>query len=101
MKRVLVTVVVLAIVVTGAFAGGVRDKEGGTDPLCGSWYGGDPNPDIIGYKYHYSFIPAGPDRWYIMAQGIYNPDSLGAAVMSKWTGGWFAQAVSTKCVSWR
>ena len=86
MKRIFLILVVLAIAVTGVFASGTRSKSGEADPLCGTWYGGDPNPDLIGYKYHYSFIPTGPDRWYIMAQGIYNPDSLGAAVMSKWTG---------------
>ena len=86
MNRTLVVVLVLVIVVTGAFASGVKEKERGTDPLSGTWYGGNPDPDIIGYKYQYSFIPTGLDRWYVMAQGIYNPDSLGGAVKTIWTG---------------
>lgn len=86
MNRTLVAVLVLLIVVTGAFARGVQENDGGTDPLSGTWYGGSSNPDNAGFKYQYTFIQTGPDRWYAMAQGMYNPDSLGGAVKSIWTG---------------
>jgi hypothetical protein len=86
MKRTLVAFVILAVAVTGVFASGVGGKGAGTDPLCGTWYGGSTNPDHAGFKYQYTFIPTGSDRWYVMAQGIYNPDSLGAAVLSRFTG---------------
>jgi hypothetical protein len=83
MKRVWFFVFVLtAFIGSWVVAGGVRDA----DPLRGSWYGGSSNPDNSGYKYHYTFIPTGPGRWYVMADGAYNPDTLGAAVATTWTG---------------
>lgn len=86
MKRTLAIIVVLVIALTGVFASGAKEKEGGTDPLCGTWFGGGPDSDTIGYKYQYTFIPTGPDRWFALAQGIYEPVALGAAIMSQWTG---------------
>lgn len=88
MKRswFLVTVLI-AFAGTLAFAGGTRGASAmSEDPLCGSWYGGSYNPDNAGYKYQYTFIPTGKGRWYVMADGAYNPDSLGAAVATTWTG---------------
>ena len=88
MKRPLfVGMVIMAVVGSLAFAGGTGDSAAsGQDPLCGSWYGGSSNPDNAGYKYHYTFIPTGKGRWYVMADGAYSPDSLGAAVATTWTG---------------
>jgi hypothetical protein len=65
MKTAFVAFLALAIGVTGVFAGGVQ--KGGADPLCGTWYGGSDNPDHAGYKYQYSFVPTGPDRWFVLA----------------------------------
>lgn len=79
--------VLMAFVGTLAFAGGTRGASAMSEgPLCGSWYGGSYNPDNAGYKYQYTFIPTGKGRWYVMADGAYNPDSLGAAVATTWTG---------------
>jgi hypothetical protein len=86
MKRTFLILVVLAIAATGVFASGTRSKSGEADPLCGSWYGGSDNPDHAGYKYHYTFIPTGPGRWYVMAQGLYTPATFGGALSSDWTG---------------
>jgi len=69
-----------------ALAGSWLQAQSGGDPLRGTWYGGSSNPDNAGYKYQYTFIPTGKDRWYVMADGAYNPDSLGAAVWTTWTG---------------
>jgi hypothetical protein len=82
MRRTWFLVFVLtALIGSWLFAGGNTE-----DPLRGSWYGGSSNPDHAGYKYHYTFIPTGTGRWYVMADGAYNPDSLGAAVATTWTG---------------
>ena len=82
MKRTLVTMVFLVVAATCMFAGGIR----GADPLSGTWYGGSTNPDHAGYKYQYTFVPTGTNRWYAMADGMYSPDTFGAALLSKWTG---------------
>jgi len=83
MRRIWFLVFVLmAFIGSWVVAGGVK----AADPLRGSWYGGSSNPDNAGYKYHYTFIPTGTGRWYAMADGAYNPDSLGAAVATTWTG---------------
>ena len=52
----------------------------------GTWYGGSYNPENEGYKYHYTFVPAEPGSYFAMADGAYNPDTLGAAVATTWTG---------------
>ena len=54
----------------------------------GTWYGGSYRQDHEGYKYQYTFIPTKPrSRFSVMADGVYNPDSLGgAAVATTWTG---------------
>lgn len=78
---------IMALVGSLAFAAGNRESAASDrDPLRGSWYGGSSNPDNAGYKYQYTFIPTGAGRWYVMADGAYNPDSLGAAVATTWTG---------------
>jgi hypothetical protein len=88
MKRIwFIVVVIMAMAGSWTFAGGMRGSASlSEDPLCGSWYGGSYNPDNAGYKYQYTFIPTGKGRWYAMADGAYNPDSLGAAVKTTWTG---------------
>jgi hypothetical protein len=53
---------------------------------AGTWYGGSYNPDNAGYKYQYTFVPMQAGRFFAMADGAYNPDSLGAAVATTWTG---------------
>jgi hypothetical protein len=53
---------------------------------AGTWYGGSYNPDNAGYKYQYTFSPIKAGRFFAMADGAYNPDSLGAAVATTWTG---------------
>lgn len=79
-KWILTVLVLVVVAVPPLFAMGARDE------LQGTWYGGSSNPDNAGYKYQYTFIPTGPNRWYAMADGAYNPDSLGAAVATRWTG---------------
>jgi hypothetical protein len=53
---------------------------------AGTWYGGSYNPENAGYKYQYTFSPMKAGRFFAMADGAYNPDSLGAAVATTWTG---------------
>ena len=88
MKRMCFLVaVVLTLVSTVAFAGGTKSSAPlNDDPLRGTWYGGSYNPDNAGYKYQYTFIPTGKGRWYVMADGAYNPDTFAAAVATTWTG---------------
>ncbi len=80
-KKLLLVLCLAAAVVLPAIANGSAE-----DPLRGTWYGGSSNPDNVGFKYQYTFIPTGPNRWHAMADGAYNPDSLGAAVETRWTG---------------
>jgi hypothetical protein len=86
MRRTLLVLVVTAIATSVAFAGGTAERSGRTDPLCGTWYGGSSNPDHAGYKYQYTFIPTGRDRWYVMAQGLYTAATFGGAILTNWTG---------------
>lgn len=79
-KWILMALVLLVVAALPLVAMGAQDE------LQGTWYGGSSNPDNAGYKYQYTFIPTGPNRWYVMADGAYNPDSLGAAVATRWTG---------------
>ncbi|HKJ84523.1 MAG TPA: hypothetical protein VKA06_00530 [Spirochaetia bacterium] len=81
MKRLVLLMAVMLVFGGMLFAGGAKEDE-----LRGTWYGGSSNPDNAGYKYQYTFVPTGRARWYAMADGAYNPDSLGAAVATRWTG---------------
>lgn len=81
MKRQWILLLGMLVALTVPVAAG-----GTTDELQGTWCGGSSNPDNAGYKYHYTFIPTGRNRWNRMADGAYNPDSLGAAVATRWTG---------------
>jgi hypothetical protein len=83
MKKTLLGIVVVLLAAANLFAGGSADQGG---ELRGTWYGGSSNSNDAGYKYQYTFIPTGPDRWYAMADGAYGPDSLDAAIATKWTG---------------
>lgn len=79
MKKVwILTAVLIVLGAAPIFTNGTQDVA-----LRGTWYGGSSNPDNAGYKYQYTFIPTGPDRFYVMADGAYNPDSLGAAVSTR------------------
>lgn len=53
---------------------------------AGTWYGGSYNPDHAGFKYQYTFIPVNADHFILICDGAYNPDSLGAAVLTNFTG---------------
>ena len=85
MKKAFLFLPALAIVAGGASAGSIKEA-GGADPLQGSWYGGSSNPDHAGYKYHYTFIPTGSDRWYVEAQPSYTAATFGGAILSNFTG---------------
>ena len=53
----------------------------------GTWYGGSYVPEHEGYKYQYTFIPIETEGHYsVTADGVYNPDTLGAEVATTWTG---------------
>ena len=52
----------------------------------GTWYGGSYRLEHAGYKYQYSFVPSGQGLYFAMADGVYNPDTLMAAVATTWTG---------------
>lgn len=54
--------------------------------LAGTWYGGSYNPDHAGFKYQYTFFRVNADRFILIADPAYNPDSLGAAVLTTFTG---------------
>jgi hypothetical protein len=60
--------------------------EDGRCTPTGTWYGGSYVPDHEGYKYQYTFVQSEPGRYFAMADGAYNPDTLGAAVATTWTG---------------
>jgi len=85
MKKCLPIVLTVVILAFGSsfmvFAGGVSECS-----PAGTWYGGSYNPDNAGYKYQYTFSPMKAGRFFAMADGAYNPDSLGAAVATTWTG---------------
>lgn len=73
---------VLAVVAAvPLFAAGSQEES-----VTGTWFGGSSNEENAGYKYQYTFIKNGPDSYYATADGAYNPDSLGAAVATNWTG---------------
>ena len=85
MKKLLVIIaaVVFFIIVSSfiVFAGG-----GNKCNPAGTWYGGSYVPEHEGFKYQYTFVPSKPGQFFAMADGAYNPDSLGAAVATTWTG---------------
>ena len=73
---------VLTVIATAPlFAAGSQEGS-----MTGSWFGGSSNQENAGYKYQYTFIKNGPNSYYATADGAYNPDSLGAAVATNWTG---------------
>jgi hypothetical protein len=79
---VILTVVILVVCsAISGYAGGAGECS-----LAGTWYGGSYNPENAGYKYQYTFSPVKGGRFFAMADGAYNPDSLGAAVATTWTG---------------
>ena len=86
MKRVLL-VVLLGLV---AVSSPLWASGSGEDELSGTWFGGSTNPDHEGFKYKYVFVPTGPDRWCLIANGAYSPDSIGAQVATPWSGEVFA-----------
>jgi hypothetical protein len=80
--RTAVLVCVLAsIAAVPLFAAGTQE-----DSVTGTWFGGSSNEENAGYKYQYTFIRNGQNSYYATADGAYNPDSLGAAVATTWTG---------------
>jgi hypothetical protein len=68
------------------FAGGTKGEEGEADPLRGTWYGGSEKENHAGWKYQYTFIPTGPDRWTVIGDGAYNIEIWGNPIGTKWTG---------------
>jgi hypothetical protein len=79
---IVMTVVILTFVSSFmVFAGGVSDCS-----PAGTWYGGSYFPEHAGFKYQYTFIPVKAGRFLLTAEGAYNPDSLGAAVATTFTG---------------
>ena len=83
-KRVAVIPAALILVFISSFS--VYAGGAGESALAGTWYGGSYNPENAGYKYQYTFSPIKAGRYFAMADGAYNPDSLGAAVATTWTG---------------
>jgi hypothetical protein len=79
---VVLTVLLLVFIASSPiYAGGTGECS-----PAGTWYGGSYNPENEGYKYQYTFFPIKAGRYSAMADGAYNPDSLGAAVATTWTG---------------
>jgi hypothetical protein len=56
------------------------------DPISGTWYGGSTFPDHQGYKYQYVFSPMAHGRWQVLGEGVYGPDTFGAAIKTFWSG---------------
>jgi hypothetical protein len=85
MKKCIPIILVVVVLALGSsfavFAGGVGECS-----PAGTWYGGSYNPDHAGFKYQYTFTPTKTGRFFAMADGAYNPDSLGVAVATTWTG---------------
>lgn len=85
MKTRLVIVVGFLSIISSFMAFAESDRK---CTQTGTWYGGSYNDDHEGYKYQYTFIPTKPGRRFsVTADGVYNPDTLGAAeVATTWTG---------------
>ena len=85
MKKLLVFAVGLLAFIPSFMAFAESDRK---CTHTGTWYGGSYRQDHEGYKYQYTFIPTKPKgRFSAMADGVYNPDTLGgAAVATTWTG---------------
>jgi hypothetical protein len=84
-KCILIVMSVVILVVVSSFMVFAGEKDSDCSP-AGTWYGGSSFPDHAGFKYQYTFIPVEADRFLLTAEGAYNPDSLGAAVATTFTG---------------